>query len=390
MNSRERVKAALHFKNPDKIPVFNVLKGDIASLLIGNAKSWKPGWSEKEKDLFPYGVSPMAWEKPAWALNNPKFEGTNWKKVPHEEVDEFGRIWNFRGRDMDKGHPGRASITDVRDIDRYLEIYDLDPTDKSRYEASLGLKEQYEPDLYQLVHLKDHGPCQMTSGLLGFSNFLIYHRKYPDELKKLLYNTTDFHVKTIEYSIKYGLEPDGFMLTDDLGEQNGPYFSPKTFENFYKDAYKPIFDKAHEYGTEVHMHSCGKIDKLLPYLIEWGLDSVELDSPRMSGYPDLAPYRGKIMFWGCVNIQTIYVHSSPEEVEREVWHMIRNLGTKKGGYGAFFYPTPKVLKVPRKNIKAFQRGIEKYGTYSKILERWWEYPIQEKWDQHTVPSLPAI
>jgi hypothetical protein len=29
LNSEERVKAAIHFKNPDKIPEFNVLKGDI-------------------------------------------------------------------------------------------------------------------------------------------------------------------------------------------------------------------------------------------------------------------------------------------------------------------------------------------------------------------------
>ena len=42
-------------------------------------------------------------------------------------------------------------------------------------------------------------------------------------------------------------------------------------------------------------------------MIKWGLDAIELDSPRMSGYPDLKPYRGKIMFWGCVNIQSIYV-----------------------------------------------------------------------------------
>jgi hypothetical protein len=47
----------------------------------------------------------------------------------------------------------------------------------------------------------------------------------------------------------------------------------------------------------------------------------------MSGYNDLKEYRGKIMFWGCVNIQSIYIHGTPEEVEREVWHMVRNLGT---------------------------------------------------------------
>ena len=110
----------------------------------------------------------------------------------------------------------------------------------------------------------------------------------------------------------------------------------------------------------------------------------------MNGYEDLKPYRGKIMFWGCVNIQSIYPNGTPEEVEREVWHMIRNLGTRHGGFGAYFYPQSRTIRVPRKNIKAFERGLEKYGVYSQIPEHWWDYPVETKWDYHTVPPLPPL
>ena len=95
------------------------------------------------------------------------------------------------------------------------------------------------------------------------------------------------------------------------------------------------------------------------------------------------------MFWGCVNIQSIYTQGTPEEVEREVWHMVRNLGTKHGGFGAYFYPTPRDLNAPRKNIKAFEKGLQKYGEYSKIRENWWNYPVLQKWD-NSVPPLPPI
>ncbi|MHA1677298.1 MAG: hypothetical protein ACTSW3_00805, partial [Promethearchaeota archaeon] len=79
-----------------------------------------------------------------------------------------------------------------------------------------------------------------------------------------------------------------------------------------------------------------------------------------------------------------------EEVEREVWHMIRNLGTRHGGFGAYFYPQSRTIRVPRKNIKAFERGLEKYGVYSQIPEHWWDYPVETKWDYHTVPPLPPL
>jgi hypothetical protein len=95
------------------------------------------------------------------------------------------------------------------------------------------------------------------------------------------------------------------------------------------------------------------------------------------------------MFWGCVNIQSIYTNGTPEECEREVWHMVRNLGTKHGGFGAYFYPTPTDLKAPKKNIKAFQKGLKKYGTYADIPNEWWKAPVPKEWDDNVVPPLPS-
>ena len=68
--------------------------------------------------------------------------------------------------------------------------------------------------------------------------------------------------------------------------------------------------------------------------------------------------------------------------------MMRNLGTKHGGFGAYFYTEPNVLKTPTKNIKAFKRGLKKYGVYSQIPEHWWDYPVEDEWDDNIVPPLP--
>jgi hypothetical protein len=162
------------------------------------------------------------------------------------------------------------------------------------------------------------------------------------------------------------------------------------FRKLYESSYKYIIDEAHELGIEVHLHCCGKIDPLLPVFIDWGLDAIELDSPRMSGYPNLKLYRGKIMFWACVNIQSLYPLGTPEQIEREVWHMVRNLGTRNGGYGAYFYTDFKDLNMPRRNIKAFEKGLEKYGNYSNIPSHWWDYPVEESWNDFKVPPLPPL
>jgi hypothetical protein len=367
MNSKERVRAAIHFKNPDKVPVFNFLLGDIGPLTLTHSKQWKPGWNEGEEGLFPHIRGYCNWDKPDWAKNNPDYEDNKWRTIPHEEIDEWGCIWNMKGNDKDQGHPGRPSLLDWNDFDAYIEKYTPNAADTTKYEVALNTKRSLSGDMYMIDHIK-----------------------YPKELQKAFEVVAEYHVQSMKNAFKFGLNPDGIWLVDDLGEQKGPFFSPKMFKKLYESSYKYIIDEAHSLGTEVHLHCCGKIDPLLPVLIEWGLDAIELDSPRMSGYPDLSPNRGKIMFWACANIQSIYPLGTPEQIEREVWHMMRNLGTKNGGYGAYFYDDFKDLKIPRKNIKAFSQGLEKYGNYSNIPSHWWDYPVQTHWNDFEVPPLPPL
>ena len=94
------------------------------------------------------------------------------------------------------------------------------------------------------------------------------------------------------------------------------------------------------------------------------------------------------MIWGDMNIQTIYPKGTPDEVEREVWHMIRNLGTPDGGFGAYFYPASRQLNVPVENVRAYKSGLEKFGDYSRIPPRWWTAPVPTEWKDNEVPPLP--
>lgn len=395
MNSFERVKAALHFSSPDRVPIFKVGLGDVFPMMMLPSKNWQPGHRENERGLYPNGIDDLVikldlwkWKKPNWAKKDPKLKDKKWLKIPREEIDEWGCIWKRRGGNKTMGNPGRASLTDWSYLNKYIQIYSPEADDKSRYSFFVKLSKLFGRKRYRLCALGHVGPSQTASMIRGFSPYLIDHRKNPEKLRELLSHLTDFYVKNIKMWIKYDAQPNGFLLVDDLGEQSGPFFSPKIFKEFYQPVYQRIFQTAHDYGCEMHLHCCGKVDRLLPDLIEWGLDAIEFDSPRMSGYPDLKPFRGKIMFWGCVNIQSLYTKGTPDESEREVWHMMRNLGTKNGGYGAYFYPQTHHIQVPKANIKAFEKGLKKYGIYSRIPESWWEYPVINDWKDDVVPPLP--
>ncbi|MFX1452187.1 MAG: uroporphyrinogen decarboxylase family protein [Promethearchaeota archaeon] len=394
MNSIERVKAALKFEGPDKVPIMNYGKAnsDVWPLVTMPSKNWKPGFAEDEKGLFPYSFSyevlTKGWQEnpPEWA-KDPKYK--EWWKHPHEEIDEWGCIWQ-QGTLQTIGHPVRPSLPDWNKLDEYLERYSPDPEDKSRYSLFINMTKEFGKNKYRMVLLGPHAPFSVATYIRGFENFMADHLLNPDKVKYLLNYLKDWFIKNMKMWVKLGGDPHGFIIADDLGTQSSPFMSLKMFKEFYEPLYRPLFEAAHDLGCEFHLHSCGKIDKLVPYFMDWGLDAFEFDSPRMSGYTDLKPFRGKIMFWGCINIQSIYTRGTPEECEREVWHMMRNLGTKDGGFGAYFYAQPEHIQVPPKNIRAFARGLKKYGDYSKIPSEWWNYPIVEVWKDDVVPPLPPI
>jgi uroporphyrinogen decarboxylase len=388
MNSLERVKAAIYFSGPDKVPIINFGKAnsDVFPLLTLPSKEWNPGHADDEIGLFPHEPL-LDWKKPEWA-KDPKYE--NWQKLTREEIDEWGCIWDRDGTGLTMGHPGRASLTDWSNLDNYLERYTPDPEDKRKYTTFIKASESIRGKKYIMALLGPYAPFMVACNMRGFQNFLIDHRRNPDKVKFLLTHLTEYFVKNMKAFVKYGGHPNGFIIFDDFGTQDNLFMNPKLFAKFYEPVFRTLYETAHELKCEFHHHSCGKIDKIIPYLMEWGLDALELDSPRMTRYPNLKPFRGKLMIWGCVNIQTIYPHGTPEECEREVWHMVRNLGTPEGGYGAYFYPQPSDIQVPKENIQAFKKGLKKYGNYSEIPLHWWSYPIPNEWDDKIVPPVPPI
>lgn len=398
MKPRDRVKAAIHFTGPDRVPVFTAGLGDVFPMVMLPSKHWQP--PADVPDLFPHVADDILiklrlwrWKKPTWA-KGAQYKRTRWLNLPREAIDEWGCYWNRAGGDVTMGHPGRASLSDWADLDAYLAEHAPDPDDKSRYRLFAFLRKLVGRKRYRLGLLGHVGPSQTASMIRGFDRYLVDHFRHRAELRKLLARLTEFYVGCMDGWIKYAGKPDGFWLVDDLGEQSGPFFSPRMFEKFYEDVYGTLAKAAHDRGCELGLHCCGKVDRLLPALIDWGLDMIEFDSPRMSGYADLAPFRGKIMFWGCVNIQSIYPLGTPAECEREVWHMIRNLGTRQGGFGAYFYPQRKHIHAPKENVAAFKRGLEKYGVYANIPDSWWTTPVLheqgDEWQDDVVPPLPEI
>ncbi len=359
MKSKERVKRALTFNKPDHVPIYKLSftppYNDVFAIFNLPLKSWQPC----EKNIYPHAITNLIqklrlyrWKRPDWA---PK----DWWKHAREEIDQWGCYWNRSENDLTMGHPGRPAI----DTWDKLETWEgPDAADPKAYRIlnllSKPFFRKYKVGvIHDLIYIQNR-----VSMLRGFTNLLIDHHRNPKQVHQLIEKVTDIFMSNVEMLVtKY--KPDGIWACDDLGTQQAPFFSPALFRKFYADPYKRIIGYLHDHDCAFHLHSCGNIGDLIPTFIDIGIDSLQFDSPRMSGFERLREFRGKLPFWACVNIQTVYPNGTPEEVEKEVIEMIRTFSTQEGGFLAIFYTDLRVLNAPKANAKAFYKAVKKWGKY---------------------------
>ena len=143
---------------------------------------------------------------------------------------------------------------------------------------------------------------------------------------------TEYHRRC--YEAAKGLI-DTTQVTDDFGSQSGLLISPRVFEAFYRQPMQRAIDLAHSYGLIVFHHDDGDLRKLLPRLVEMGIQVLNPIQWRCGGW-DLAELKTQfglqLCFHGGVDNQETLPFRTSAEVRAEVRWLKQTLGRDGTGY----------------------------------------------------------
>ena len=158
--------------------------------------------------------------------------------------------------------------------------------------------------------------------LRGMSQALLDYYTNPDEVHRLFAALTGLY-KGIITRAASELDADAIYVTDDLGTQARTFFSPKIFDTFYAPYYGEIIDTAHRLGMHFWLHTCGNIELFLPRFIEMGVDVIHpIQKYAMDEQKIAARFGGQIAFWTGFDVQHTIPFGTPDEVRREVRHLL--------------------------------------------------------------------
>ena len=165
---------------------------------------------------------------------------------------------------------------------------------------------------------------------------------------------------------------DILWMADDFGTQRALMMRPKVWRTWFKERLRTVIAAAKSVQRDpstgsrraplIAFHSDGKIDEIIPDLIEIGVDVLNPLQPEVMDPAVIKREFGRdLAFWGGLGTQTTLPFGSPSEVRQTVHDLIHTVGN---GGGFLIAPTHVVEpEVPWENILAFVKAVETFGGY---------------------------
>ena len=147
---------------------------------------------------------------------------------------------------------------------------------------------------------------------------------------------------------------DAIAFYDDWGSQLSLLISPSAWKRLFKPAYEQLIGRILQADKRVFFHCDGYIVELYPEFIELGVHAINSQVWCM-GLEQLAPFAGRITFWGEVDRQKTLAFGTPDDVFRLVQLMKEKLYRNGGLIGQ----SVAGVDVPLENIRALMESWNK-------------------------------
>lgn len=224
-------------------------------------------------------------------------------------------------KEASEGMDAHVLLEDMRDVDSFIARL---PDPKKAIMLFPGPSRRYKLSWNFSALFENHW------NIRGMENALMDYYLYPEETHRLYRALTDY-AKVIIRRAKKFCHADGVFMSDDIGTQTGPFFSPDVFREFFLPYYKELIDCAHSLGMHFWFHSCGDVTMFLDMLVDAGLDVIHpIQKFAMDQEAVFEKFKDRITFFYGFDLQQVIPEGTPDEVEDEVRRTMRLFSTARG------------------------------------------------------------
>jgi 5-methyltetrahydrofolate--homocysteine methyltransferase len=196
--------------------------------------------------------------------------------------------------------------------------------------------------------------------LIGMEDCMTLVYRDRDFIEELLEISTEYWVRFVERSVEEGV--DFIWAADDVAFKTGLFLPPAFMKELWLPHLQRIIAPALNAGKPVMFHSDGKIDDIVPWLADIGVDCIQPMDPYGIDFREYKKRFGNIVcLAGNIDIEFPLAHGTIEDVERDVKEHMEVL--KPGGGYVATSSHSIVNYIPYENFVAMINAIHRYGLY---------------------------
>ncbi len=352
MTSRERVKAALRFEEPDKVPLATyAIDADIASKVldretyIRNKAGQTIAFWEGRRDEV---VESLKVDIPELYAKLDIYDLIHLRKIaivppkghhPPAPKQIADGVWETASGQALKYSPITNEIAAVSHKTNWDSVYtveqfpldpEVEPEDESIYEVWDAVIDRMPPDRY----IVGHYPMAQEQILLGgYERGLVEVALNPEVVERA---GASYRARAAKQQQLWKKRPtastfDGVMSESDFGHTTGSFVSPKAFRRLFLESVKFNAEAIHANGWDFIQHSCGDNRPIFDQLVEGGIDCLQSLQPQAGMSPAMVKERSgnRMAAWGGVDVANL-VAGTMEDVRRDVRETME---TAKAGGG---------------------------------------------------------
>jgi uroporphyrinogen decarboxylase len=311
MNSVERIKNSILYKEVDRIPAG----------LFGTSLEYEKGLAEYlgcccVEEMYRH-LSIDVWHTGSLVYR--------------------GGEKHYRGRKIDPGkelyyernpYPPFCDVTSVEEVEEYPfpSIDDYDETNL--------MKEIEAHSEFALCTGINSAIFHNYLYMCGQENGLCYIKTKPNIAHAIIRRITDFWVAYLERTLEVAAGRAVMVENcNDFGTQVSMFISPEDFRVYFRPQLQRLYDVAHKYGVFYMQHSCGAITPIIEDFIEMGADilnPIQTSADGMKLEQVVEQFYGRITFYGGIDTQYLLPNGPEEKIRDNVRKAISLFGLNGG------------------------------------------------------------
>jgi uroporphyrinogen decarboxylase len=164
----------------------------------------------------------------------------------------------------------------------------------------------------------------IVADFFGMENYFIKMYENPLIVEAVTEKVVDFYVEANEkYFTLIPQKTDIMFFGNDFGTQRDLILSPENFRRFILPSIKRLIAVGKKHGQKIMMHSCGSIYRIIPDLIDAGVDILHPIQAGAFGMDavSLRQFKNDLAFVGGIDAQSFFVNSTPQQIKDEVYRV---------------------------------------------------------------------